>query len=206
MATFAAVVSDPETGHSYQVEVDGQDANRFMGREIGDAVDGDAVGLPGYTVEITGGSDAAGRPMRGDVGGADLSEVLLAGGTGYEPSRDGERKRVTVRGREISDEIVQLNLAIDERGDQRVEVLLGDADPEDFAEADEDEEGEDTEDEAAEEDDAEDESEGGAEEGEEDEGAEAADEEATEDADADEDGASETTEDEKPADSDDDEE
>jgi|GEM_PF-88431 len=156
MATFAAVVSDPETGHSYQVEVDGQDANRFLGRSIGETVDGDAVGLSGYTVEITGGSDAAGRPMRGDVGGAALSEVLLAGGTGYEPSRDGERKRVTVRGREVSDEIVQLNLAIDERGDQRVEVLLGDADPEDFEEGDEDVEEADEEDAEAVEEDVED--------------------------------------------------
>lgn len=133
MATFAAVVSDPESGLSYQVEVDGQDANRFLGREIGETVDGEAVGLPGYSVEITGGSDAAGRPMHEAVGGATLSEVLLAEGPGFQPTKDGERRRVTVRGREVGDETVQLNLRIAERGDQHVEVLLGDADPEDFA-------------------------------------------------------------------------
>jgi small subunit ribosomal protein S6e len=139
MATFTAVVSDPETGLSYQVDVDGQDGNRFVSREIGDSVEGDAIGLPGYTVEITGGSDAAGRPLHEEVGGSDLSEVLLAEGPGYRPTRDGERRRVTVRGREIGEQTVQLNLRIDERGDDHVEVLLGDADPEDFADEGEDE-------------------------------------------------------------------
>ncbi|MFB6121642.1 MAG: 30S ribosomal protein S6e [Halobacteriaceae archaeon] len=128
MATFAVVVSDPETGASHQFEIDGQDANRFLGRDVGDEVDGDAVGLPGYTVEITGGSDTAGRPMRGDVSGPDLTDVLLDGGTGFNPQRDGERRRVTVRGREVSEEIAQLNVAISERGEEDVESLLGEGD------------------------------------------------------------------------------
>jgi len=79
MATFQVVVADPESGRTYQREVDGQDANRFLGLDIGDEVDGEAVGLDGYTVEITGGSDAAGRPMRPDVDGAGLQDVLLSG-------------------------------------------------------------------------------------------------------------------------------
>lgn len=134
MATFAAVVSDPETGQSYQVDVDGQDANRFLGREIGDEVDGAAVGLPEFTVEITGGSDEAGRPMHEKVGGDGLAEILSDGGTGFQPTRDGERRRVTIRGREVGEETVQLNLRIAQRGDQRPAVLLGDAEPEDVAE------------------------------------------------------------------------
>ncbi|MFB6196849.1 MAG: 30S ribosomal protein S6e [Halobacteriaceae archaeon] len=135
MATFVAVVSNSETGQSYQVEVDGQDANRFLGREIGDEVDGDAVGLPGYTVEITGGSDAAGRPMRSDISGSGIESVLLAGGVGFDPERDGERKRQTVRGREVGDETAQLNLNIVKQGEESVPVLLG------LEEPDEDESG-----------------------------------------------------------------
>jgi len=127
MATFAVVVADPESGATYQLEADDQDANRFINREIGDDVDGGAVGLDGYTLEITGGSDEAGRPMRGDVAGGDLKEVLMKGkSTGYDPSRDGERKRVTVRGRQISDAVAQINAKITERGDTDVEELLGD--------------------------------------------------------------------------------
>ncbi|MFC7081674.1 30S ribosomal protein S6e [Halorussus caseinilyticus] len=125
MADFQVVVADPESGATHQRDVDGQDANRFLGKSIGEEADGGAVGLDGYTVEITGGSDDAGRPMRGDVAGPNLKEVLLDGGTGYKPSRDGERKRVTVRGGEVSEATAQLNVKISERGDESVEDLLG---------------------------------------------------------------------------------
>ncbi|MFC7097077.1 30S ribosomal protein S6e [Halobaculum marinum] len=108
MAEFKIVVGD-DAGDTRQFDVDGQDANRFLGREIGDEVDGAAVGIDGVDVTITGGSDKAGRPMREDVPGGDLKELLLEGGVGYKPSRDGERKRVTVRGRQISEETVQIN-------------------------------------------------------------------------------------------------
>ncbi|MFB6101513.1 MAG: 30S ribosomal protein S6e [Haloplanus sp.] len=118
MADFKVVVSDPDSGRTTQVEVDEQDANRFLGRELGDEVDGGAVGLDGTTLELTGGSDNAGRPLRADVAGPSLKEVLLEGGVGFAPSRDGERKRVTVRGREISDQVAQIN----------AKVVAGDAD------------------------------------------------------------------------------
>jgi small subunit ribosomal protein S6e len=112
MADFKVVVSDPESGRTTQVEVDGQDANRFLGRELGEEVDGAAVGLDGATLELTGGSDDAGRPLRADVSGPDLTEVLLEGGVGFQPTRDGERKRVTVRGRELSDAVAQINAKV----------------------------------------------------------------------------------------------
>ena len=135
MATFQVVVGDPDTGEAHGIEVDGQDANRFLGRELGDEVDGTAVGLDGYTLEITGGSDAAGRPLRADVSGPDLRDVLVAErSTGYKPDRGGERRRVTVRGREIGEEVVQINVQVAERGDRPIEELLG-------AGEDEDEEG-----------------------------------------------------------------
>ena len=134
MATFNVVVSDPETGRSFTREIEGQDANRFLGREIGESVDGSAVGLDGFSVEITGGSDDAGRPMRPDVKGADLSEILLTGGVGYNPDRDGERRRVTVRGREVGEAIAQLNIKVAE-GDGSVAVALGEEEPEDAAES-----------------------------------------------------------------------
>jgi len=134
MATFNVVVSDPDSGHSVPREVDGQDANRFMGREIGEEVDGSAVGLDGFTVEITGGSDAAGRPLRSDVKGTELKELMLTGGTGYNPDREGERRRVTVRGREISGEVAQINVAI-AGGEGDPLVALGVTEPEEDEES-----------------------------------------------------------------------
>lgn len=199
MATFQVVISDPSTGQSWQKEVDGQDANRFVGREIGEEVDGGAVGLDGFTLEITGGSDEAGRPLRPDVKGPGLKDVLLTGGPGFKPTRDGERKRVSVRGREISDVVAQLNVSV-VSGDGHVGVALGEVDPEDVDDADladeadeseadveEDEEPEDeeAEEEAAEEDEEEAEEEAEADE-DADEGADEAEaEEADEDADED---------------------
>ena len=125
MADFKVVVSDPETGRTVQVEVDGQDANRFLGRELGDEVDGGAVGLDGATLELTGGSDNAGRPLRADVAGPALKELLLEGGVGFEPARDGERKRVTVRGREVSDDVAQINATVVD-GSADLDALTGD--------------------------------------------------------------------------------
>lgn len=133
MADFKVVVSDPETGTTYQRAVDGQDANRFLGIDLGNEVDGSAVGLSGYSLTLTGGSDRAGRPLRSDVAGPSLKQVLLTGGTGYKPTHDGERKRVTVRGREISEEVVQINAKITAYGDESVEDLLGEDDEDEDA-------------------------------------------------------------------------
>lgn len=127
MADFQVVVADPETGRTYQFEIEGQSANRFMGRELGETVDGGAVGLDGYELEITGGSDVTGRPMREDVSGSGLTELLLSGGTGFNPTSDGERRRVTVRGREISDDTRQINATVLTRGDRPVDELVGES-------------------------------------------------------------------------------
>jgi small subunit ribosomal protein S6e len=127
MASFTVVVGDPDSGSSYQLEAEEQNANRFIGRSIGEEVDGDAVGLDGYTLEITGGSDEAGRPLNAEVAGSNLKEVLMEGRqTGYRPDRDGERRRITVRGREISDAVAQINASIVEHGSTDVDELLGD--------------------------------------------------------------------------------
>jgi small subunit ribosomal protein S6e len=157
MAEFQVVVSDG-TGHTEQFEVDGQDANRFLGRDLGDEVDGGAVGLDGVTIELTGGSDEAGRPMRSDVAGAELKELLLEGGVGYNPSRDGERKRITVRGRRISEATAQINAAMvdDTFGDDEEEAADDESDETDAgeaADADDTNESEADEDDAADEDD-----------------------------------------------------
>jgi small subunit ribosomal protein S6e len=124
MADFQVIVGDDD-GTTYSFEVDGQDANRFIGRSIGETVDGDAVDLPGYEIEITGGSDRAGRPMHGEIDGSGTKAILSTGGVGFDPTVDGERKRVTVRGAEVSEETRQINAKIATRGEASVEELLG---------------------------------------------------------------------------------
>ena len=116
------VVSNPDTGNSYQVEAD---VNDFGGTAIGDEVEGGVVGLDGYKLKVTGGSDDTGRPMRGDVEGQAIDEILIDGGTGFNPTRDGERRRVSVRGGEVGDATVQLNTKVVEQGDSDLQDLLG---------------------------------------------------------------------------------
>jgi small subunit ribosomal protein S6e len=115
MAKFKVIVSDPQDGTSKVVEVEDTRATPLIGRKIGETVDGSVVDLPAHKVQIKGGSDRDGVPMRGNVHGGVRRRVVLSGGTGFSPQRKGQRKRKTVRGSVITDEIVQINMKIVER-------------------------------------------------------------------------------------------
>lgn len=120
------------TGESYQIELDEQQANAVTGKQIGDEVEGSLFGLDGYTLEITGGSDQEGFPMRESLSGTGRRSILVTNETGGNNLRDGERERTTVRGNTVSNQIEQLNLTVAEQGDETVEDLLhGDEDNED---------------------------------------------------------------------------
>ena len=115
MAKFKIIVSDPEAGTSKVVELEEARAAPLIGRRIGETLDGAVVDLPAHKVLITGGSDKDGVPMRGNVHGGVRRAVILSGGAGFKAKKKGERKRKTVRGNIITDEIVQLNLKITEK-------------------------------------------------------------------------------------------
>ncbi|MFB0523741.1 MAG: S6e family ribosomal protein, partial [Candidatus Bathyarchaeia archaeon] len=87
----------------------------LIGRRTGEIIDGSIVGLPGHKVQITGGSDKDGFPMRPSVHGGVRRRVILRGGVGFNSRYEGERKRKTVRGNVITDEIVQVNMRIAEK-------------------------------------------------------------------------------------------
>jgi small subunit ribosomal protein S6e len=114
MAKFKVIVSDPHDGTSKVVEEEAR-ATPFIGRRIGEVLDGTVVDLPAYKVQIMGGSDSDGVPMRGNVHGGVRRNVILSGGAGFSPKRRGERQRKTVRGSTITDEIVQINMKITDR-------------------------------------------------------------------------------------------
>jgi small subunit ribosomal protein S6e len=122
MAKFKVIVSDPEAGTSKVVELEETRAAPFIGRRLGETLDGSAVDLPAHTVQILGGSDKDGVPMRGNVHGGIRRRVVLSGGAGFSPKKKGERRRKTVRGNVITDEIVQINMKIVERPAKPVET------------------------------------------------------------------------------------
>ena len=115
MAKFKVIVSDPEAGTSKVVELEEARAAPFIGRRLGETLDGSVVDLPAHTVQILGGSDKDGVPMRGNVHGGVRRRVVLSGGAGFSPKKKGERRRKTVRGNIITDEIAQINMKIVER-------------------------------------------------------------------------------------------
>ncbi|MEM0482770.1 MAG: S6e family ribosomal protein [Nitrososphaerota archaeon] len=120
------VLSNPEDGTAKTIPLTPQQMSVLRGKRIGDEVDASALGLGGGRIRITGGSDKAGIPMRPDVSGARLARVILTRGIGFHARRKppskkknrnrrplkGLRKRVTVRGNVISDDIVQINAVL----------------------------------------------------------------------------------------------
>ncbi len=115
MAKFKVIVSDPETGTSKVVELEEARAAPFIGRRVGEIIDGSIVDLPAHKVQIMGGSDKDGVPIRGNVHGGVRRNVVLSGGAGFTPKKKGERKRKAVRGSTLTDEIVQINMKIVEK-------------------------------------------------------------------------------------------
>jgi small subunit ribosomal protein S6e len=122
---FRVVVSDPASGKAYQVELKDPGASKLLGKHIGDKIEGDILGMPGYSVQVTGGSDREGFPMRSDLPGTKRRKILLSTGTGYHPAAEGKKKRMSIHGRDISPDIGQINVKVVEAGTKSIEELLG---------------------------------------------------------------------------------
>lgn len=121
---FKIVVSDPKTKRTYQKEV-GYKESGLLGRKIGDKIKGEFLGLHGYELQLTGGSDKQGFPMRQDMPGAARKKVLLTGRPGFHPTTEGERRRRLVRGNTLSEEIVQVNMKVVTHGKDSLPKLFG---------------------------------------------------------------------------------
>ena len=127
---FKIVISEPKSKKAWQIE---KEVPLLNGKKIGDKFDGSLVGLSGFTLEVTGGSDTDGVPMRADQDGSQRRKALLTKGVGFRGikkirkkkfKREGMKKRKYIRGNTISESIAQINCKIvDGEGD--VPKLLG---------------------------------------------------------------------------------
>ena len=134
MVEFKLVIGDPKTGKSYQREVKDQDAALFLGKKIKDVIKGEAIGLQGYELEITGGSDDCGFPMRYDVTGAARKRILAIKGVGLKKKDKGIRQRKTVCGNKVHEKISQINLKVVKEGKKPLGVAPEPAKEEEKAE------------------------------------------------------------------------
>ena len=124
MAGFKFVISDPSTKKSFQKEVDQAKAISLSSKKIGEEFSGDIIDLQGYMLQITGGTDKDGFPMHPSVKGPGRKRVLLKGPPGFYPKIKGQRKRKTVRGDTISQDIVQVNVKVVKKGEKPLEELV----------------------------------------------------------------------------------
>jgi small subunit ribosomal protein S6e len=122
MVEFKVVIS--EAARSYARAVQDPQSAGFLGKRIGETVGGELLGLSGYTLKITGGTDKSGFPMRPDLPGARQTRIFVGDGFGFHAPREGQRKRRTFRGGAISEDTVQINLVVEQKGSKPLSELL----------------------------------------------------------------------------------
>ncbi|MEK6875125.1 MAG: S6e family ribosomal protein [Nanoarchaeota archaeon] len=125
-----------KTGKTYKLEAEAQG---IIGKTIGEIIKGEEISpdLHGYEFEITGASDKAGFPSLKQVEGIALKRVLLTYGKGmHKRSRregkkhrtaikpQGLRLRKTIRGKLISDAMMQINLKQTKEGHKKLEDVF----------------------------------------------------------------------------------
>ena len=124
MVEFKVVVNDTKNGKSHQVQVSGHHANSLIGKKIGDEVDGIFISLPGYKLQITGGTDKDGFSMRADLPGMGRRRLLLSEGKAFKAIEGGMRKKRSVRGNTVNQDIVQINMKVTKHSSRPIESLI----------------------------------------------------------------------------------
>ena len=123
MVEFKVNVSTKD-GKTHPKEVKDQHANALLGKKIGDEVDGIFVGLPGYRLVITGGSDKDGFSMRSDMNSVGRKKILLTKGTGLKSTQKGKREKKYIRGKIIGQELMQINMKVIKEGPRKIETEI----------------------------------------------------------------------------------
>ncbi|MCD6549155.1 30S ribosomal protein S6e [Candidatus Micrarchaeota archaeon] len=119
------VIVSTKNGKSYGIDLPADKEPLLYHKKIGDDIEGDLIGLPGYVLKITGGSDISGFPMRYDIEGNRKIKIYTSKGPGYKPKRKGEFAKKTVRGNEIDNTITEVNTIVVKEGTVKIEEILG---------------------------------------------------------------------------------
>ena len=113
-----------EKGKTFHIETESEE---IIGRKIGEKINGKEISgdLSGYEFEIKGTSDKAGFPGKKEISGMALKKVLLTKGPFlHKTPHKGFRRKKTVRGSEISSNIVQINLNVVKKGGKSLEEIF----------------------------------------------------------------------------------
>jgi small subunit ribosomal protein S6e len=120
-------IAYPQTGAQKKFEIDDERKLRiFYDKRMSQEVKADALGdeFKGYVLKITGGNDKQGFPMKQGVLLPHRVRLLLSKGHScYRPRRTGERKRKSVRGCIVGNDIAALSVTIVKQGEQDIPGL-----------------------------------------------------------------------------------
>lgn len=124
MVSFKINIADGKTGKCYKTEVKDDKAAPFMGLNIGEKVDGTKLGLEGYELQITGGTDSCGFPMRKGILGI-RKKLAIYPGVGFRGGLKGMKKRKIVCGHKINENIAAININVLKEGAKKLSEMFG---------------------------------------------------------------------------------
>lgn len=113
-------------GKTFHLE---SDSEAFIGKSIKENIDGEDFNsdLKGYVFEIAGASDKAGLPALESVEGVGLKGLLLKRGKAMRTaSPKGLRRRKSIRGKVLSENISQINLKVVKSGGKKLDEIFPD--------------------------------------------------------------------------------
>ena len=122
MSALNLVIGD-KTGKSYSKKL--EDNSDLVGKKIGETIKGELIGLSGYDLKITGGSNDAGFPMRKEINVAGKKKIYARKGIGIKPKYKGNFIRKTVAGNSVYQKTSQLNLVVEKAGKKPLEEIFG---------------------------------------------------------------------------------
>ncbi|KAF7700643.1 40S ribosomal protein S6 [Cucumispora dikerogammari] len=113
-------IAHPKNGSNLTIKATSHGIQRLTGLKILDKFDGKILEdkYSGCIFQINGGCDREGFPMSEKyLTDKRKRPILKAGDIGFRPKRKGMKKRKTVRGTIVSDEITMLNVSLIEQND-----------------------------------------------------------------------------------------
>lgn len=123
-------------GKTFHMTLAAESENVLQGKKIGDSIDGSLLDkkFSGLKLQITGLSNISGFPARRDVDGTTLRRVLLVKGVGFKGKGGrmkktrkikGMRRRRTIRGNTVANDITQINVKILEGDGKKLSEVFG---------------------------------------------------------------------------------